>query len=100
VPGSKHDTVNRAAEFASEDVERSGSLPSRDAKIRLQLAVSFAAEACRGGPVRQRRGRNLGDPYRAALRASLPRHPHFAAAFRQVETALRLGRMPDVWARE
>jgi hypothetical protein len=38
--------VNRAAEFAYEDVERSGALLSREAKIRLQLAVSFAAEAC------------------------------------------------------
>ena len=43
---ASRDTVNRAAEFAYEDVERSGALLSREAKIRLQLAVSFAAEAC------------------------------------------------------
>jgi alkylation response protein AidB-like acyl-CoA dehydrogenase len=43
---ASRDTVNRAAEFAYEDVERSGVLLSREAKIRLQLAVSFAAEAC------------------------------------------------------
>jgi hypothetical protein len=36
----------RAAEFAYEDVDRSGTLLSLEAKIRLQLAVSFAAEAC------------------------------------------------------
>jgi alkylation response protein AidB-like acyl-CoA dehydrogenase len=39
------DTLCRAAEEAYEDV-RSGSLLSRAAKIRLQLAVSFAAEVC------------------------------------------------------
>jgi indole-3-acetate monooxygenase len=43
---ASRDTVNRGAEFAYEDVERSGVLLSREAKIRLQLAVSFAAEAC------------------------------------------------------
>ena len=43
---ASRDTVNRAAEFAYQDVERSGALLSREAKIRLQLAVSFAAEAC------------------------------------------------------
>jgi indole-3-acetate monooxygenase len=43
---ASRDTVNRAAEFAYEDVERSGALLSTEAKIRLQLAVSFAAEAC------------------------------------------------------
>jgi len=43
---ASRDTVNRAAEFAYEEVERSGALLSPEAKIRLQLAVSFAAEAC------------------------------------------------------
>ena len=43
---ASRDTINRAAEFAYEDVERSGELLSIDAKIRLQLAVAFAAEAC------------------------------------------------------
>jgi alkylation response protein AidB-like acyl-CoA dehydrogenase len=43
---ASRDTINRAAEFAYEDVERSGKLLSTEAKIRLQLAVSFAAEAC------------------------------------------------------
>ena len=43
---ASRDTVNRAAEFAYEDVERNGALLSREAKIRLQLTVSFAAEAC------------------------------------------------------
>ncbi|HVR41909.1 MAG TPA: acyl-CoA dehydrogenase family protein, partial [Thermoanaerobaculia bacterium] len=39
------DTVHRAAEVAYGDVETSGGLLSRDAKIRLQVAVCFAAEA-------------------------------------------------------
>jgi alkylation response protein AidB-like acyl-CoA dehydrogenase len=43
---ASRDTINRAAEFAYEEVERSGALLSMEAKIRLQLAVSFAAEAC------------------------------------------------------
>jgi alkylation response protein AidB-like acyl-CoA dehydrogenase len=43
---ASRDTIHRAAEFAYEDVERSGKLLSTEAKIRLQLAVSFAAEAC------------------------------------------------------
>jgi alkylation response protein AidB-like acyl-CoA dehydrogenase len=43
---ASRDTVSRAAEFAYQDVEHSGGLLSTEAKIRLQLAVSFAAEAC------------------------------------------------------
>ena len=43
---ASRDTVNRAAGYAYEDVGRSGALLSREAKIRLQLAVSFVAEAC------------------------------------------------------
>jgi alkylation response protein AidB-like acyl-CoA dehydrogenase len=43
---ASRDTINRAAEFAYEEVEQSGTLLSLEAKIRLQLAVSFAAEAC------------------------------------------------------
>jgi indole-3-acetate monooxygenase len=40
------DTLYRAAEEAYEDVAHSTSLLSIGSKIRLQLAVSFAAEAC------------------------------------------------------
>ena len=40
------DTLLCAANVAYDDVERSGKLLSREAKIRLQLATSFAAEAC------------------------------------------------------
>ncbi len=43
---ASRDTLYRAAEFAFADVERSNALLSPEAKIRLQLAVSFAAEAC------------------------------------------------------
>ena len=40
------DTLLRAAAYGYDDVERSGELLSVEAKIRLQLAVCFAAEAC------------------------------------------------------
>jgi alkylation response protein AidB-like acyl-CoA dehydrogenase len=40
------DTLHRAAAEGYEDVVQSGSLLSIDAKIRLQLAICFAAEAC------------------------------------------------------
>jgi alkylation response protein AidB-like acyl-CoA dehydrogenase len=43
---ASRDTLTRAVEFAYEDVERSGMLLSPEAKIRSQLAVCFAAEAC------------------------------------------------------
>src|SRR5271166_1916251 len=43
---ASRDTIYRAAGFAYEDVEQSRKLLSTEAKIRLQLAVSFAAEAC------------------------------------------------------
>jgi alkylation response protein AidB-like acyl-CoA dehydrogenase len=43
---ASRNTVHRAAEFGYQDVERSGMPLSPEAKIRLQLAVSFAAEAC------------------------------------------------------
>jgi alkylation response protein AidB-like acyl-CoA dehydrogenase len=43
---ASRDTLYRAAEAAYDDVVRSTSLLSIDAKIRLQLAVCFAAEAC------------------------------------------------------
>lgn len=39
------DTLYRAAEAGYDDVEQSGALLSVDAKVRLQLAVCFAAEA-------------------------------------------------------
>jgi alkylation response protein AidB-like acyl-CoA dehydrogenase len=40
------DTLYRAAEEAYDEAARSSALLSVDAKIRLQLAVCFAAEAC------------------------------------------------------
>jgi alkylation response protein AidB-like acyl-CoA dehydrogenase len=40
------DTLYRSAAEAYDQVEQSGGLLSVDAKIRLQLAVCFAAEAC------------------------------------------------------
>jgi alkylation response protein AidB-like acyl-CoA dehydrogenase len=43
---ASRDTLWAAARAAYEDVERSGELLSTDAKIRLQLAVAFAAESC------------------------------------------------------
>jgi 3-hydroxy-9,10-secoandrosta-1,3,5(10)-triene-9,17-dione monooxygenase len=43
---ASRDTVYRAAEAAYDDVATSGGLLSVEAKIRLQLAVCFAAEAC------------------------------------------------------
>ena len=42
---ASRDTLYRAAEAAYDDAA-TGSLLSTDSKIRLQLAVSFAAEAC------------------------------------------------------
>jgi alkylation response protein AidB-like acyl-CoA dehydrogenase len=43
---ASRDTLYRAAEAGYDDVARSGALLSTEAKIRLQLAVCFAAEAC------------------------------------------------------
>ena len=43
---ASRDTINRAAGFAYDDVEQSRQSLSSEAKIRLQLAVAFAAEAC------------------------------------------------------
>jgi alkylation response protein AidB-like acyl-CoA dehydrogenase len=43
---ASRDTLYRAAEAAYDDVVSSHALLSVDAKIRLQLAVCFAAEAC------------------------------------------------------
>jgi alkylation response protein AidB-like acyl-CoA dehydrogenase len=43
---ASRDTLYRAAEAAYDDVSTSGGLLSVEAKIRLQLAVCFAAEAC------------------------------------------------------
>jgi alkylation response protein AidB-like acyl-CoA dehydrogenase len=40
------DTLHRAAVEGYDDVVQSGALLSVDAKVRLQLAVCFAAEAC------------------------------------------------------
>ena len=48
MPGSKpRATRSTALPGLHQDVEGSGTLLSREAKIRLQLAVSFAAEAVR-----------------------------------------------------
>jgi alkylation response protein AidB-like acyl-CoA dehydrogenase len=43
---ASRDTLHRAASAAYDDVARSGTGLSPGAKIRLQLAVCFAAEAC------------------------------------------------------
>jgi alkylation response protein AidB-like acyl-CoA dehydrogenase len=43
---ASRDTLWAAARGAYDDVQHSGQLLSRDAKIRLQLAVAFAAESC------------------------------------------------------
>ncbi len=43
------DTLHRAASDASDDVARSGTLLSQEAKIRIQLASCFVAEACAKG---------------------------------------------------
>ena len=43
---ASRDTLFRAAEAAYDDVDRSHSLLTVESKIRLQLAVCFAAEAC------------------------------------------------------
>jgi alkylation response protein AidB-like acyl-CoA dehydrogenase len=43
---ASRDTLYRAAEEAYDDVASSGALLSIDSKVRLQLAVCFAAEAC------------------------------------------------------
>src|SRR5262249_59596438 len=43
---ASRDTCHRAAEAAYDDVLKRGCLLPIDAKIRLQLAVCFAAEAC------------------------------------------------------
>jgi indole-3-acetate monooxygenase len=43
---ASRDTLFRAAQVAYDDVENSGKTLSREAKIRIQLATSFAAEAC------------------------------------------------------
>ena len=43
---ASRDTLHRAAEAAYDDVALSGGLLSVEAKVRLQLAVCFAAEAC------------------------------------------------------
>jgi indole-3-acetate monooxygenase len=40
------DTLHRSAAEGYDEVVRSGALLSDDAKVRLQLAVCFAAEAC------------------------------------------------------
>jgi alkylation response protein AidB-like acyl-CoA dehydrogenase len=43
---ASRDTLHRAMDVAYEDVKQSGKPLSREAKIRLQLATSFAGEAC------------------------------------------------------
>ena len=43
---ASRDTIHAAAAAAYEDVDGGGALLSQDSKVRLQLAVAFAAEAC------------------------------------------------------
>jgi alkylation response protein AidB-like acyl-CoA dehydrogenase len=43
---ASRDTLYRAAEAGYDDVANSGTTLSREAKIRLQLATTFATEAC------------------------------------------------------
>ena len=43
---ASRDTLYRAADTAYDDVASSGALLSPEGKIRVQLAISFAAEAC------------------------------------------------------
>jgi alkylation response protein AidB-like acyl-CoA dehydrogenase len=43
---ASRDTLWRAAQAGYDDLENSGKTLSREAKIRLQLAASFAVEAC------------------------------------------------------
>ena len=43
---ASRDTLHAAARAATDDVVASGSTPSWPAKVRVQVAVSFAAEAC------------------------------------------------------
>jgi len=43
---ASRDTLYRAAEAAYEDVAASGTSLSPEAKVRMQLAAAFAAEAC------------------------------------------------------
>jgi alkylation response protein AidB-like acyl-CoA dehydrogenase len=43
---ASRDTIHRAASAAYDEVAQSGAGLSPDAKVRLQLAVCFAAEAC------------------------------------------------------
>lgn len=43
---ASRDTLHAAAGEAYAEVERTGQLLSREAKIRLQLAACFAAETC------------------------------------------------------
>src|SRR5262245_61365357 len=43
---ASRDTLHRAAEAAFDEVSASGDLLSTEGKVRVQLAVCFAAEAC------------------------------------------------------
>ena len=98
---ASRDTLHRAASAAYDEVARSGTGLSPDAKIRLQLAVCFAAEACAEAV------RFVNDAVGASsIRLEQPFERHFRdvhvllAALLQVQRPLRVGRTVDVRARE
>ena len=69
---ASRDTLHAAAGEAYAEVERTGRLLSREAKIRLQLAACFAAETCAEAV------RLVNDAVGAsAIRASQPFERHF-----------------------
>jgi alkylation response protein AidB-like acyl-CoA dehydrogenase len=77
---ASRDTLWAAARAAYEDVERSGELLTLDGKIRLQLAVAFAAESCAEAV------RWVSDAVgTAAIRQTMPFERHF----RDVHTLLQ-----------
>jgi alkylation response protein AidB-like acyl-CoA dehydrogenase len=93
---ASRDTINRAAAFAYEDVERSGTVLSPEAKIRLQLAVSFAAEACAEAV------RFVNDVVgTSSIRLGQPFERHFRDAHTLLQHSDKsIGRTPDVRAGE
>ena len=98
---ASRDTLYRAASAAFDETSLSKTRLSSDAKVRLQLAVSFAAEACAEAV------RYVNDAVGASsirtgkpVRAALPRCPRAVAAFLQEQCAVWIGRTADVRARE
>jgi hypothetical protein len=89
------DSLFRAADAAYADVEISGKSLSVQSKARVQLAVSFAAEACAEAV------RFINDVVgTSSIRAALPRSTRSAATFRQVQPAVRLRRQAHAWSGE